>query len=90
VSGRTTARCSLACLLFNIALEKIIRDAGIQTRGTIFYKSLQLSAYADDDIIGRSEHDRQKTFAALKTAVDAIGLSINQGKTKYMVSNCKN
>jgi sorting nexin-29 len=29
---------SLACLLFNITLEKVVRDAGINTRGTIFYK----------------------------------------------------
>ena len=30
---------ALACLLFNIALEKVIRDSGIQTRGTIFFRS---------------------------------------------------
>ena len=33
---------SLACLLFNLALEKVVRNAGIQTSGTIFYKSVQL------------------------------------------------
>ena len=27
---------SLACLLFNLALENVTRDAGIQTNGTIF------------------------------------------------------
>jgi sorting nexin-29 len=65
---------SLACLLFNIALEKVIRDAGIRTRGTIFYKSVQLLAYTDDtDIIGRSEHNIKKTITALKTAADAMG-----------------
>ena len=49
---------SLACLLFNIALEKIVRDANIQTRGNIFYKSVQLLAFADDiDIVARSERD---------------------------------
>jgi hypothetical protein len=31
---------SLACLLFNLALEELVRDAGIQTNGTIFYKSV--------------------------------------------------
>jgi sorting nexin-29 len=46
---------SLACLLFNLALEKFVRNAGVQTSGTIFYKSVQLLAYADDiDIIARS------------------------------------
>jgi hypothetical protein len=44
------------CLLFNIALEKVIRDAAVNTRGTIFYKSVQILAYADDiDIIGRTQ-----------------------------------
>jgi sorting nexin-29 len=45
---------SLACLLFNIAVEKVVRDAGINTRGTIFYKSIQILAFAGDiDIIGK-------------------------------------
>ena len=45
----------LDCLLFNIALEKVIRDAAVNKRGTIFYKSIQILAYADDtDIIGRT------------------------------------
>ena len=39
---------ALACLLFNIALEKVIWDSGIQTRGTIFFKTVQILAYADD------------------------------------------
>jgi hypothetical protein len=44
---------ALACLLFNIALEKVIRDANINIRGNIFYKSVQILAYADNiDIIG--------------------------------------
>ena len=33
---------SLACLLFSLALEKL-RNAGIQTSGTIFYKSVHNS-----------------------------------------------
>jgi sorting nexin-29 len=39
---------ALACLPFNIALEKRIQDSGIQTRGIIFFKTTQLLAYADD------------------------------------------
>jgi hypothetical protein len=57
------------------------------TRGTIFHKSVQLLAYSDDaDIIGRSEHNIKNTFTALKTAADAMGLSVNQEKAKYMVA----
>jgi len=31
---------ALACLLFNKALEKVIRDAAVNTRGTIFFTNL--------------------------------------------------
>ena len=42
----------LACLLFNLALERAIRDSRVETTGIIFYKSTQILAYADDiDII---------------------------------------
>ena len=33
---------ALACILFNIALENIIRDANINQRVNIFYKSVQI------------------------------------------------
>ena len=43
----------LVCLLFNLALERATRDSRVETTGTIFYKSTQILAYADDiDIIG--------------------------------------
>jgi hypothetical protein len=38
---------SLACLVFNLALEKAKRDSGIQTRGKTFYKPVQLLAFAN-------------------------------------------
>jgi sorting nexin-29 len=45
---------ALACILFNIALEKIIREANINQCGTIFYKPVQILAYAGGiDIISR-------------------------------------
>ena len=43
----------LTCLLFNLAVERAIRDSRVETTGTIFYKSTQNLAYADDiDISG--------------------------------------
>ena len=52
---------ALACILFNIALEKIIRDANINQRGNIFYKSVQILAHADDiDIISRTPKSLQE------------------------------
>jgi hypothetical protein len=38
----------LACLLFTIAPEKVIRDSGIQTRETIFFKTVHILAFAND------------------------------------------
>ena len=77
---------SLACLLFNLALEKV-RNAGIQTSGTIFYKSVQLLAYADDvDIIARSRMALKEAFLSLERAAGEMGLRINEGKTKYLTT----
>ena len=43
----------LSCLLFNIALEGVMRRAGFNMRGTISTRSEQFVCYADDvDIIG--------------------------------------
>ncbi|PNF23609.1 hypothetical protein B7P43_G04761 [Cryptotermes secundus] len=54
---------SLACLLFDITLEEVVRDAGINTKGTIFYKSVQILAFADDiDMIGRTHKSMKEAF----------------------------
>lgn len=66
---------SLACLLFNLALEKVIRDSGFQRGAKLFCKSIYLLAFADH-IIGRSEEEIGKSFMALK---------INEGKAKYVI-----
>ena len=47
-SRRGLRQGELSCLLFNIALEGVIRRAGIDTRGTIFTRSVQLLGFADD------------------------------------------
>ena len=58
---------TLACLLFNIALEKAVRDAAVYTRRTIFYKSIQILAYADDnDIIGRTQSATIEAYTSKK------------------------
>jgi sorting nexin-29 len=76
----------LECILFNTALEKIIRKANINQRGNIFYKSVQILAYADDiDIISRSPKSLQEAITTLDRAARRMGLEINQAKTKYMI-----
>ena len=79
---------ALACILFNIALEKIIHDANINQRGNIFYKSVQILAYADD-IISRSPKSLQEATIALDRAARRMGLEINQAKTKYLICGTK-
>lgn len=77
---------SLSCILFNIALEKVIRDSGLNYRNTILQRSTQILAYADDiDIIGRTKKDVVEAFTALETAARDIGLAVNEEKTKFLV-----
>ncbi|GFU71705.1 hypothetical protein TNCV_3036451 [Trichonephila clavipes] len=60
---------SLSCHELKISLEKAIRDSGVQTRKTIFVKSVQLIAFADDiDIMGRTKVATVEAFSALGTA----------------------
>lgn len=75
----------LSCLLFNIALEGVIRRAGINTSGTILTRSIQLLGFADDfDIITRNIATMTETYIRLKAEAKRIGLVINESKTKYM------
>ena len=70
---------SLACLLFKLALEKVVRNAGIQTSGTIFYKSVQHLAYAYDiDIIARTRTALMVAFLSLERAAGEMGIQINE------------
>jgi hypothetical protein len=78
---------SWACLRFNLALERVVRNAGIQTNRTIFYKSVQLLVYADDiDIIARSQAALKEAFISLERAAGEMGLKINEEKTKYLTT----
>jgi sorting nexin-29 len=79
---------ALACILFNIALENIILQANINQHGNthIFYKSVQILAYADDiDIISRSLKSLKDATTTLDKAARMMGLEINQAKTKHMI-----
>jgi sorting nexin-29 len=78
---------ALACLLFNIALEKVIRDSGVQTRGNIFFKTVQILAYADDiDLMARTIPGLIEAFLNLEKSARNMGLVVNQEKTVYMHS----
>jgi hypothetical protein len=72
--------------LFNIALEGIVRRSGINTKGSIFCKSVQLFAYADDiDVSARSLRAVKQAYTQLEKEAERVGLVVNEDKTKYMV-----
>jgi sorting nexin-29 len=78
----------LACLLFNICLEKLIRDAEVETRNTIFNKSVQILAYADDIVINvLSLALVKEIFISKEKTAKEMGLRVNENKIKFMALN---
>jgi len=68
-------------------LEKVIQDSGIQTRGTIFFETVQILAYANDiDLMARTTLGLNKAFLNLEKSARNMGLVINQEKTVYVYS----
>ena len=78
-------------MIFSLALGKVVRNAGIQTNGTKFYKSVQLLTCADDiDIIARSQATLKEVFLSLETAAGEMDLRINEETTKYLTTRESN
>jgi hypothetical protein len=78
----------LACLLFNISLENVIRNAEVETGGTIFNKSVQILAYADDIVkIGRSLAVIKEILISMEKATREMGLTVNENKIEFMALN---
>jgi sorting nexin-29 len=77
---------ALSPLLFNFALEYVIRRVPANNEGFKLNGTYQLLVYADDvNILGGSMHAIKKnTEASLVNSKD-IGLEINAEKTKYTV-----
>lgn len=76
----------LYTVLFNIILEKIIRDSRVHTAGTIHHHKHQILAYADNITdISRTKEELIKVFKQIEVAAMESGLRVNETKTKYMV-----
>jgi hypothetical protein len=76
----------LAPNLFNLALEYVIRQLSLQTKSTIFYKSVQLIGYADDiNIMERTKRAISEVYSELKETAKEVGLNINVEKGKALV-----
>lgn len=76
----------LAPMLFNLALEAVIRKTSIQRNYTLVNKSAQVIGYADDiNIVGRSVRAVKECYSEIKEAAKEVGLRINEEKTKVML-----
>jgi hypothetical protein len=79
---------ALSPLLFNFALEYVIRRVQVNQDGLKLNDTRQLLAYADDvNILGGSAHTVKENAESLVLvfATKAIGREVNAEKTKYMV-----
>ncbi|GFW19682.1 hypothetical protein TNCV_1605731 [Trichonephila clavipes] len=75
------------CLLFNLALEKVVRDYNISVRGNVYNKSIQLLGFADDiDIIARTPAALRQAFLSLEKEALKMGegVKINVALFSYM------
>lgn len=78
----------LSTVLFNLALEKAVRQLPIHPGGTIFNRMLQCLAYADDIVlVSRRKAELEEGYLRLQEAAGSLGLEVNQEKTKYMVTS---
>jgi sorting nexin-29 len=69
---------ALSCILFNIALEKVVRDLGIETKGTIYNITTQIPAYASVTVlVVRTTSVLKEGIINLSKAVKETGLTIN-------------
>ena len=70
----------LSCDLFNFVMESVLRKAGPHRSGTIFQKSVQLLAYADDiDIIGLPfDSTEGSSYISLGTSYDVDVVSVRK------------
>ena len=77
---------ALTSLLFNFALEYVIRRLQVNQDGLKLNGTYQFPIYADDvNILGGSLPTVKENTEALVVASKECGLEVNADKTKYMV-----
>jgi hypothetical protein len=79
---------ALSAQLFNLILEKAIRNIEINQGVSIYNRILQYLAYADHvNLVSRSALCWSKVFKQLEVESKNAGLTINESKTKYTWSS---
>ncbi|XP_025411759.1 uncharacterized protein LOC112684436 [Sipha flava] len=83
---RLKQRDTLSPILFNLALEKVVRILQDNEGGLVIGQNkIQLLGFADDlNIIGDSLADTDNAARVLEEAAKKIGIEINTEKTKIM------
>ena len=77
--------CALSTLLFNLALEWVMRQTPVRNGIHLGDAVCDRLAYADDiDFCGESLQDIDESLLHFKTAAKQVGLEISQQKTKIM------
>jgi len=78
---------ALTTQLFNVVLEKVMRHIQINKGGSIYTRTLQILAYADDvNLIGRSTGLLNDAVVQMEAGANEVGVKINEEKTKYMIN----
>lgn len=76
---------SLSPVLFNMVLDRIIKENPIQHNHYLFRNRGQILGYADDiTIVSTSDRILAESYTNLKDRARAEGLIINEHKTKYL------
>ena len=76
--------------LFNICLEYVMRKIPVNPGGTIFDRTCQFLAFADDLVLlARNQTTLRECFSKMLLSSKEIGLAVNVEKTKYMVNSRK-
>lgn len=73
-------------LLFNVAMEKMVRDAGIQMAGTVCYKPVHILAYVYGIVVSRTLPTMKTAFEVLDKAAKKMVL-LMKIKIICMVAN---
>jgi hypothetical protein len=81
---------ALSTLLFNLCMEKVIRNVKTNPGGTIFNRTRQCLLYANDVIVlGCVVKHIAETLDDMTAVASQMGLTINVSKTKYMINRKK-